>query len=97
MVAAFNTVNVTSVLHDRPGLDPVEPIIWEGSSWLTFVLFAAIPWAALRLAPFDTRPRWRLALHLPALVLFSLPPRGRLHPDPQGRLCCWPASHYGPA
>lgn len=72
LVAAFNSVNVMSVLHDRPDLPPIEPIIWEGSSWVTFMLFAPIGWGALRIAPFSVRPRWRLALHLPALFLFSL-------------------------
>lgn len=72
LVAAFNLVNVMSVLHDRPDLPPIEPIIWEGSSWVTFMLSAPIIWLALRLAPLSVRPRWRLALHLPAVVLFSL-------------------------
>jgi hypothetical protein len=72
LVGAFNTVNVMSVLHDRPALEPIQPIIWEGSSWVTFMLFAPIGWVALKLAPFSVRPRWRLALHAPALLLFSL-------------------------
>lgn len=73
LVGAFNFVNVTTVLHNRPQLDWIEPAIWEGSSWVTFLLFAVLPWAALQLAPFSVRPRWRLPLvHLPALVLFSV-------------------------
>lgn len=72
LVGAFNTINVMSVLHGRPDLAPIEPVIWEGSSWITFVSFAGIAWAALQLAPFSTVPRWRFAaVHLPALVLFS--------------------------
>lgn len=73
LVGAFNTINVMSVLHGRPDLAPIEPIIWEGSSWITFVSFAGIAWAALQLAPFSTWRRWRFAaVHLPALVLFSV-------------------------
>lgn len=72
MVAAFNTVNVTSVVHDRPDIGLAAPIVWEASSWSTFVLFAVIPWLALQAAPFSLRPRWRFAaVHLPALVAFS--------------------------
>lgn len=71
-VGAVNANNVISELHNWPKLAPIEPIIWEGSSWFTFVLAAVIPWAALRLAHFSVRPRWRLfAIHLPALVVFS--------------------------
>lgn len=72
MVAAFNTVNVTSVVHDRPDIGLAAPVVWEASSWFTFVLFAVIPWLALQAAPFSSRPRWRIAaVHLPALVAFS--------------------------
>jgi hypothetical protein len=72
LVAGFNFVNVTSILHDRPGISLAVPIIDEGSSWFTFVLFAFIPFLALRAAPFSVRPRWRFAVvHLPALFAFS--------------------------
>jgi hypothetical protein len=52
------------------GLAPT--IIWEGSSWLTLMLFLWIPWVAYRIAPFPMRPRWRLLVHIPGALLYSL-------------------------
>ena len=72
ITAAINTLNVISALHDMPHLDWIEPVIWEGSSWLTLVLFLWIPWIAYRVAPPFVRPRWRLLVHVPALLLYSL-------------------------
>jgi hypothetical protein len=71
-VTAINTLNVMSVLHDMPHLNPLEPVIWEGSSWLTLLAFFWIIWLAWRLAPFNVRPRWWLLIHIPAVLLFSL-------------------------
>jgi len=71
-VTAINTLNVMSITHDRPRLNPVEPLIWEGSSWLTLLAFFWIVWLAWRLAPLNVRPRWRLLIHVPAALLFSL-------------------------
>ena len=72
LVGVFNTVNVITVTHAEPQLGLAAPIIWEGSSWATLLLFFWIPWIAWRLAPLGARPRWRLLLHLPAATLFSL-------------------------
>ncbi|WP_168147340.1 LytTR family DNA-binding domain-containing protein [Solimonas marina] len=72
VITAFNSVNVMSDLHDMPGLPAIEPIIWEASSWVTFLVAAPLIWLAVRLAPLSVRPRWRLALHLPVMLLFSL-------------------------
>jgi hypothetical protein len=72
ITAAINTLNVISFLHDVPHLHWIEPVIWEGTSWLTLVLFLWIPWVAYRLAPPLARPRWRLLLHVPALLAYSL-------------------------
>ena len=69
---AFNILNVISLLHDMPHLDWREPVLWEGSSWIGLVLFFWIAWAAYRLAPPSVRPRWRLLIHLPALLAYSL-------------------------
>jgi DNA-binding LytR/AlgR family response regulator len=70
---AFNTLNVISILHGMPHLSWIEPLIWEGSSWLTLILFFWIPWIAYRLAPPPgAQPRWRLAIHLPAMLAYSL-------------------------
>lgn len=72
VTAAINTLNVISTLHGMPHLPWFEPVIWEGASWLTLMLFLWIPWVAYRLAPPFVRPRWRLLIHLPALLAFSL-------------------------
>jgi len=71
-VAVINTLNVISATHDMPHLNPLEPVIWEGSSWLTLVGFFWIVWLAWRLAPLNMRPRWLLLIHIPAALLFSL-------------------------
>lgn len=72
-VGAFNAVNVASVLHDRPGFRLDSAIVCEASSWFSFVLFAFIPWLALRAAPLSARPRWHVAaIHIPALILFAV-------------------------
>ena len=71
-VTAINTLNVMSAIHDMPRLNPLEPVIWEGSSWLTVMAFFWIVWLAWRLAPLNVRPRWRLLIHIPAVLLFSL-------------------------
>jgi hypothetical protein len=70
-VTAINTLNVMSILHDMPRLNPLEPLIWEGSSWLTLLVFFWIVWLAWRLAPFKVRPRWLLLIHIPAALVFA--------------------------
>ncbi len=72
IVAVINTLNVMSILHDMPHLNPLEPVIWEGSSWLALVAFFWIVWLAWRQAPPGVRPRWWLLVHIPAAVIFSL-------------------------
>ncbi len=72
MVGAVNIINVLTILHEHPRLDPAGPIVWEGSSWVTFTLFAWIPWVALNLMPLDRRPRWAVPIvHIMAAVVFS--------------------------
>ena len=72
IVAVINTLNVMSATHDMPHLNLLEPVIWEGSSWLTLMAFFWIVWLAWRLAPFKVRPRWLLLIHIPAALIFSL-------------------------
>jgi hypothetical protein len=48
IVAVINTLNVITVLHDMPHLNPLEPLIWEGSSWLSLVAFFWMVWIASR-------------------------------------------------
>ena len=71
-VAAINILNVITDLHVMPHLNPLEPVIWETSSWLSLLAFFWIPWSAWRLAPFQVRPRWRLLFHVPAALIFAL-------------------------
>jgi hypothetical protein len=72
IVGVINTLNVMSEIHDMPHLNPLEPLIWEGSSWVSLIAFVWIIWLAWRLAPFNVRPRWRLLIHIPAALIFSL-------------------------
>jgi len=72
LVAAINTINVITIAHEQPQDGLLGPFIWEGSSWVTLLLFFWIPWIAYRLAPPLGRPRWKLLIHVPAALLFSL-------------------------
>lgn len=72
LVAAINTINVITIAHEQPQDGLLGPIIWEGSSWISLLLFFWIPWIAYRLAPPLGRPRWKLLVHVPAALLFSL-------------------------
>jgi hypothetical protein len=71
MVGCINIINVVTILHDRPSYGIAGPIIWEGSSWVTLLLFLWIPWLAWRAAPLSVRPRWKLLLHVPAALAFG--------------------------
>jgi hypothetical protein len=72
VVVAICAINVVTDYHAEPRYGLAAPILWEGSSGLTVLLFLWIPWLASRVAPVTTRPRWRLLIHLPAALLFSL-------------------------
>ena len=72
IVAVVNSINVITILHESGKSDLYEPIVLEGSSWLTFTLFFGVIWAGWRWAPPNVRPRRRLALHLLLAPLFSL-------------------------
>jgi DNA-binding LytR/AlgR family response regulator len=69
----FCTVNIFTALQDRPRLQPIEPVVWEYSSWLaTLVLLPGIGFLA-NWAPFDPRRLGRFFLvHAPATVVYSL-------------------------
>jgi LytTr DNA-binding domain len=67
-----NLLNVLTIQHDRPRLGFLEPAIWEGSSWLSLLAFFWITWVFWRLAPLRGRPRWRLLLHIPGALLYSV-------------------------
>jgi hypothetical protein len=71
-VAAVNAINVITTHHEEPRYGLAAPIIWEGSSWVTFIMFLCIAWLAYCIAPPAVRPRWKLLVHAPAAALFSL-------------------------
>ena len=72
MVAAINLLNIITSQHDEPAKGLAGPFVWEVTSWLTVILFFWIPWIGYRLAPPFVRPRWRLVVHVPMALLFSL-------------------------
>jgi len=72
IVGVINTLNVISAEHDLPRVNPIEPVIWEGSSWLTVIAFLWIVWLAWRVAPLGVRPRWLLLIHVPAALIYAL-------------------------
>jgi DNA-binding LytR/AlgR family response regulator len=72
VVGAVSAINVITTHHEEPQFGLAAPIIWEGTSWLTFTFFLWIGWIAYRIAPLWGRPRWRLLVHIPAAVAFSL-------------------------
>lgn len=71
IVAQINTLSVITQVHHDPVRGLIKPIVWEGSSWLSLMLFFWIPWLAYRFAPPLVRPHWRLLLHIPAALAFS--------------------------
>ena len=72
VAGVVNLLNVLTIAHDRPRLGFLEPAIWEGSSWLSLLAFFWIAWICWRLAPLRGRPRWRLLLHIPGALVYSL-------------------------
>jgi len=70
LVAGVNAINVIS--DQERGHSLAVPLIWEGSSWLSLLLFLWIPWMAWRSAPPTVHPRWKLFLHVPASLAFAL-------------------------
>src|SRR5205085_8347930 len=60
-----------TIYHEEPQYGALRPIIWEGSSWLSFLCFTWLPWMAYRMAPLAPRPGWRaLLVHPIAAILF---------------------------
>jgi len=71
MVGVVNILNVITIQHGEAGHSLLGPLIAEGSSWLSLILFLWIPWLAWRAAPPGIRPRWKLLLHVPAAAAFA--------------------------
>jgi LytTr DNA-binding domain len=63
---------VITAYHAEPGPGFGRPVLGEGTSWLALLAVMWIPWLAFRLAPPDVRPRWRLLIHAPFVLAYSL-------------------------
>ena len=72
LVGVVNTINVITIQHEDPGVGLAAPVIWEGTSAVTLLLFLWIPWLAWALAPPQVRPRWKLLIHVPGVLVFAL-------------------------
>jgi len=72
VVGAVNVISVITMVREEPQFGLAAPIIWAATSWFTFLLFLWIAWIAYRLAPLSAQPRWRLLVHIPAALTFSL-------------------------
>lgn len=72
-VLAFNTISVWNDQHYRPDFGLVEPIIWEATSGVAFVIFSTVAWLALQIAPLEQKPWWRTVLiHAAAIPVYSV-------------------------
>ena len=63
---------VDTLWHGVPARGLLAPVITEGSSFITSLLFFWIIWLAWCVAPPTVRPRWKLLVHGPAAILYSL-------------------------
>jgi hypothetical protein len=68
----ITTVNVITLWHGAPARGLLCPVITEGSSFITSLLSFWIIWLAWCVAPLTVRPRWKLLIHGPAAILYSL-------------------------
>jgi DNA-binding LytR/AlgR family response regulator len=66
------TANVITLWHGAPARGLLAPVITEGSSFITSLLSFWIIWLAWCVAPPTVRPRWKLLVHAPAAILYSL-------------------------
>lgn len=66
------TADVITLWHDAPARSLLSPVITEGSSFITSILFFWIIWLAWCVAPPTVRPRWKLLVHGPAAILYSV-------------------------
>ena len=71
LVGVVNILNVITIQHGEADHGLLVPLLAEGSSWISLILFLWIPWVAWRIAPPDIRPRWKFLLHVPAAIAFA--------------------------
>lgn len=73
VVGSVDIINAITIIHDRPQVNPLEPVIWESTSGVTLLAAAWIPWTILRWFPPARGLSVRMAAaHLVAAPLFSL-------------------------
>src|SRR5689334_7731678 len=65
-------VNVITLWHGAPARGLLAPVITEGSSFVSSLLAFWIIWLAWCVAPPTVQPRWKLLVHAPAAILYSL-------------------------
>jgi hypothetical protein len=66
-------INVVTAVHERPRLNPLEPICWEVSSALVTSGLILIPWALVRWGLSRKSPTWLVALTIMAVApVYSL-------------------------
>ena len=71
-ILALNTVNIFTEIQDRPNVHWIYPVIQQYTSALSAIACMPIALFAYRIAPLDSRPRWRvLAVHILGLLIFS--------------------------
>lgn len=70
LVGVVNILNVITLQHEDPSHSFAGPLVGEGSSWVSLLLFIWIPWLAWRTAPPQVRPRSKLLVHIPAAIAF---------------------------
>jgi hypothetical protein len=63
---------VIASVYFNPTYGLAAPIVAEGTSWFTFVLFFWVPWTAWRWTLSPTRPRRKFLIHIPGALVFSL-------------------------
>ena len=63
-------INVVTVVHEAPRLNPLEPVVWEGSSALVTSLLIVIPWLLVRWGCRRTSPAWLVAAVTLAIAPF---------------------------
>ncbi|MDB5432138.1 MAG: DNA-binding response regulator [Caulobacter sp.] len=73
IVTVICIIDVVTIVHEQPGLNPLEPIVWEGSSALVTGLLILAPWALVRWAWRRTVPVWlALSAMIVAAPVYSL-------------------------
>ena len=70
-VGAVSAINGITIIHEQPKFGLAGPIVWEATSWFSFLAFLWIAWIGYRFAPLSVRPRWKLLVHGPAALAFS--------------------------